>query len=193
MSNIQKYCVCDYERHIKENFIKFFAFLRKYDFVQRICRPFYFFPNPIKRTQLLAAMELKDRICMNHLVARCKYKSGRVQVSCNFVLWQMGKEITSLAVHRENKTFFSTPSSPSRTLERLLELTQLLPRALYSTCALLPELQVIQDTVRVCCAKSGGPKTPWTQTLIVRLLKPHFFFVPTLRCPGPPVRPPSVP
>ena len=152
MSNIQKYCVCDYVRHIKENFFKFFAFLRKYDFVQRICRPFYFFPNPIKRTQLLAAMELKDRICMNHLVAQCKYKSGRVQAIkyyarlVNRLLFASWKQNFSLSL------LPATPSSPSRTLERLFELTQRASRALDSPRGLLLELQRYKDTL------SGVPR-----------------------------------
>ena len=70
----------------------------------------------------------------------------------------------------------ATPSSPSRTLEGLLELTP--SRALDSPRALLPELQRYKDTVR-CGALGaevpGHRQQQLTQTLIVRLLKTHFF------------------
>ena len=60
----------------------------------------------------------------------------------------------------------ATPSSPSRTLDS--------PRAL------LPELQRYKDTVR--CAALGAEvpghcQQQLTQTLIVRLLKTHFFYI----------------
>ena len=55
-----------------------------------------------------------------------------------------------------------TPSSPSRSLEGLFELTRRPSRALDSPRALLPELQRYKDTVR--CAALGaevrGPRTP---------------------------------
>ena len=73
----------------------------------------------------------------------------------------------------------ATPSSPSRTLEGLFELSQvsqLCPsRALDSPRALLPELQRYKDTIR--CASLGAEvrgHQQLTQTLIVRLLKTHF-------------------
>merc|ERR1719422_1234152 len=72
----------------------------------------------------------------------------------------------------------ATPSSPSRTLEGLFELTRRPSRALNSPGALLPELQRYKDTVR--CAALGAEvpghrQQQLTQTLIVRLLKTHFF------------------
>ena len=72
----------------------------------------------------------------------------------------------------------ATPSSPSRTLEGLFELTRLPSRALASPRALLPELQRYKDTFR--CAMLGAEvpghcQQQLTQTLIVRLLKTHFF------------------
>ena len=72
----------------------------------------------------------------------------------------------------------ATPSSPSRTLEGLFELTRRPSRALDSPRALLPELQRYKDTVR--CAALGAEvpghrQQQLTQTLIVRLLKTHFF------------------
>ena len=65
-------------------------------------------------------------------------------------------------------------------LEGLFELTRRLSRALDSPRALLPELQRHKDTVR--CAALGaevlGHRQPQlTQTLIVRLLKTHFFYI----------------
>ena len=48
----------------------------------------------------------------------------------------------------------ATPSSPSRTLERLFELTRRPSRALELPSALLPELQRNKDTVR--CAALGA-------------------------------------
>ena len=72
----------------------------------------------------------------------------------------------------------ATPSSPSRTLEGLFELTRRPSQALDSPRALLPELQRYKDTVR-CAALSaevpGHRQQQLTQTLIVRLLKMHFF------------------
>ena len=78
----------------------------------------------------------------------------------------------------------ATPSSPSRTLEGLFELTRRPSRALDSPRALLPELQRYKDTVR--CAALGAEvpghrQEQLTQTLIVRLLKTHFF-TPFLDC-----------
>ena len=78
----------------------------------------------------------------------------------------------------------ATPSSPSRTLEGLFELTRRPSRALDSPRALLPELQRYKDTVR--CAALGAEvpghrQQQLTQTLIVRLLKTHFF-TPILDC-----------
>ena len=71
----------------------------------------------------------------------------------------------------------ATPSSPSRTLEGLFELTRRPSRALDSPRALLPELQRYKDTVR-CGALGaevpGHRQQQLTQTLIVRLLKTHF-------------------
>ena len=72
----------------------------------------------------------------------------------------------------------ATPSSPSRSLEGLFELTRRPSRALASPRALLLELQRHKDTVR--CAALGAEvpgyrKQQLTQTLIVRLLKTHFF------------------
>ena len=71
----------------------------------------------------------------------------------------------------------ATPSSPSRTLEGLFELTRRPSRALDSPRALLPELQRYKDTVR--CAALGAEvpghrQQQLTETLIVRLLKTHF-------------------
>ena len=66
----------------------------------------------------------------------------------------------------------ATPSSPSRTLEGLFELTRCPSRALDSPRALLPELQRYKSTVR-CGALGaevpGHRQQQLTQTLIVRL------------------------
>ena len=66
----------------------------------------------------------------------------------------------------------ATPSSPSRTLKGLFELTRRPSRALDSPRALLPELQRYKDTVR-CGALGaevpGHRQQQLTQTLIVRL------------------------
>ena len=71
----------------------------------------------------------------------------------------------------------ATPSSLSRTLKGLFELTQRPSRALDSPRALLPELQRYKDTVR-CGALGaevpGHRQQQLMQTLIVRLLKTHF-------------------
>ena len=60
------------------------------------------------------------------------------------------------------------------------ELTWRPTRSLDSPCALLPELQRYKDTVR-CGAPgakvSGHRQQQLTQTLIVRLLKTHFFYI----------------
>ena len=73
-----------------------------------------------------------------------------------------------------------TPSSPSRTLEGLFELTQRPSQALDSPRSLLPELQRYKDTVR-CVALGaevpGHHQKQLTQTLIVRLLKMYFFWL----------------
>ena len=72
----------------------------------------------------------------------------------------------------------ATPSSPSRTFEGLFELTRGPSRALDSPRALLPELQRYKDTVR-CAALGtevpGHRQQQLTQTLVVHLLKMHFF------------------
>ena len=60
----------------------------------------------------------------------------------------------------------ATPTSPSRTLEGLFELTQRPSRALDSPRELLPELQRYKYT--------GHRQQQLTQTLIVHLLKMHF-------------------
>ena len=84
-----------------------------------------------------------------------------------------------MATDRLNHFFLlflpATPSSPSQIL---FELTQRPLRALDSPRALLPELQRYKDTVR--CAALGAEvpghrQQQLTQTLIVRLLKMHFF------------------
>ena len=72
----------------------------------------------------------------------------------------------------------ATPSSPSRTLEGLSELTQCPSRALGWNCALLLELRRYKDTVT--CAElhmevQGHHEEKLTQTLFVRLLKNLFF------------------
>ena len=76
------------------------------------------------------------------------------------------------------------PSSQSQTLEGLFGLTQRPSRALDSPHALLPELQRYKDTFR-CAALSvevpGHRPKQASQTLIVRLLKTHFF-IPIFDC-----------
>ena len=70
----------------------------------------------------------------------------------------------------------ATPSSPSRTLEGLFELTRRPSRALDSPCALPPELQRYKDTVRSAALGAEVPghrHQQLTQTSIVRLLKTH--------------------
>ena len=69
----------------------------------------------------------------------------------------------------------ATPSSPSRTLEGLFELTRRPSQALDSPRALLPELQRYKDAVR--CAVLGAEVSGHCQkqTLNVRLLKTHLF------------------
>ena len=66
----------------------------------------------------------------------------------------------------------ATPSSPSRTLEGLFELTRRPSLALDLPRPLLPELQRYKDTVR-CAALGvevpGHHQEQWTQTLIVSL------------------------
>ena len=69
----------------------------------------------------------------------------------------------------------ATPSSPSRTLEGLFELTWCPSQALASPRALLPELQRYKDTIRCGALGAEVPgHRQLTQTLIVRLLKTHF-------------------
>ena len=70
----------------------------------------------------------------------------------------------------------ATPSSPSRTLKGLFELTWRPSQALDSPGALLPELQRYKDTLK--CAALGAEvpghcQQQLKQTLIVRLLKTH--------------------
>ena len=72
----------------------------------------------------------------------------------------------------------SNTQGNSGALEGLFELTRQPSRALDSPRALLPELQRYKDTVR--CAALGAEvpghcQQQLTQTLIVRLLKTHFF------------------
>ena len=78
----------------------------------------------------------------------------------------------------------ATLSSPSRTLKGLFELKRRPFRALDLPRALLPELQRYKDTAR--CAALGAQvpghrQQQLTQTLIVRLMKTHFF-TPILDC-----------
>ena len=80
--------------------------------------------------------------------------------------------------HWGNNILRITPSSPSRTLKGLFELTRRHSQALDSPRALFPELQRYKDTVR--CGGLGVEvkrhrQHQLTQTLIVRLLKAHFF------------------
>ena len=58
----------------------------------------------------------------------------------------------------------ATPSSSSRTLEGLFELTRRPSRALDSPHALLPELQRYKDTDRCSALGRGGPRTSSTTT-----------------------------
>ena len=60
----------------------------------------------------------------------------------------------SLGKHSSFLFLSATPSSPSRTLKGLFELTQRPSRALDLSRALLPELQRNKDTVR--CGVLGG-------------------------------------
>ena len=72
----------------------------------------------------------------------------------------------------------STLSSPSWTLEGLFELTRRPSRSLHSPRALLPELQRYKDTISCATLSAEVPghrQQQLTQTLIVRLLKTHFF------------------
>ena len=85
-----------------------------------------------------------------------------------------------MSPHRgEYYSLSSLPVTPSsRTLEGPFELTRRPSRALDSPCALLLELQRYKDTVR-CDALGaevpGHRQKQLAQTLIVRLLKTHFF------------------
>ena len=72
----------------------------------------------------------------------------------------------------------ATPSSPSRTLEGLFELTRCPSWALDSPRVSLPDLQRYKDTVRGAALGAEVPghhQQQLTQTLVVRLLKTHFF------------------
>ena len=91
--------------------------------------------------------------------------------------------------HWENTNLFHSSQQLPRlrlgTLEGLSELTwHPRARALDSPCVLLPELQRCKDTVR-CAALGvevpGHRQQQLRQTLIVRLLKTHFF-TPILNC-----------
>ena len=78
--------------------------------------------------------------------------------------------------HWGNTFLFGSSQQPpflSQTLEGLFELTRRHSRALDSPCALLPELQRYLDTVRVCRAGRGGPRT-LSKNLSVGLSKTHF-------------------
>ena len=81
--------------------------------------------------------------------------------------------------HRGNTLFLpATPSSPSWTLEGLFELTLRPSRALNLDEYVASELQRYKDTVR-CGALGaevpGHRQEQLMQTLIVRLLKTHFY------------------
>ena len=73
----------------------------------------------------------------------------------------------------------ATPSSPSRTLEGLFELTRRPSRALDSPRALLPELQRYKDTVR--CAALGaevpGYRTRTTDANLDSAFDENTFFI----------------
>ena len=74
----------------------------------------------------------------------------------------------------------ATPSSLSRTLEGLLELTQCPSRASDLPYVLLRELQRSKDTVRCVTLCAKAPRHCQEQlihTLIVRLFKTHFFLL----------------
>ena len=84
----------------------------------------------------------------------------------------------TMTPHRGNTIFFCSSQQLPRTLEGLFELTRHPSQALDSPRALLLELQRYKDTVR--CAALGAEvpghrQKQLTQTLIVRLLKTHFF------------------
>ena len=66
-------------------------------------------------------------------------------------------------------------SSPSRTFEGLFKQTQCPPRVLNSPRVLPPELQRDEDTISCAALGAEVPGHQLTQTLIVRLLKTHFF------------------
>ena len=79
----------------------------------------------------------------------------------------------------------ATPSSLSHTLEGLFELTQRPSRALDSPRALFPDIQRNKDIVRCVTLFAEVPRhcqKQLTQTLIVRLLKTHFFFTSIIDC-----------
>ena len=94
------------------------------------------------------------------------------------IIYLLGGQINDPSSEKQYSLLFlpATPSSPSRTLEELFELTRSPSRALDSPRALLPELQRYKDTVR--CAELGAEvpghhQQQLMQTLIVRLLKTH--------------------
>ena len=128
--------------------------------------------------------------CMAHTkaaVSHSKYVSGTRRLQAiKYCGGQKGKKslisLKGKSMSPSGKYFSlpflpATPSSPSRTLEGLFELTPRRSRALDSPRALLPELQRYKDTVR--CATLGAEVTghrqeQLTQTLIVHLSKTHF-------------------
>ena len=75
----------------------------------------------------------------------------------------------------------ATPLSLSRTFEGLFELTRCHSRAHNSPCALRPELQRYKDTHRLVCWATAEVseccQKQLTQTLIVCLMKTHFFML----------------
>ena len=86
----------------------------------------------------------------------------------------------------------ASPSSPSRTLEGLFELTQRPSRVLDSPCPLLLELQRKKDTVKVKCTAlaaevPGHCQELLTQTLIACAFENALLFVvKNQEGPGPP-------
>ena len=90
----------------------------------------------------------------------------------------VGKSMTPrLGKHCFLQFLPATPSSPPRTLEGL-ELTRRPSRALDLPRALLPELHRYKDTIMCAVLGTVVPRhrqKQLTQTLIVRLLKTHFF------------------
>ena len=84
--------------------------------------------------------------------------------------------------HRGNTIFFRSSQQLPRLRLRPWGFFELTPRpsqALDSPRALLPELQRYNDTVRCAALSTEAPghrQQQLTQTLIVRLLKTHFFY-----------------